>query len=1333
MADDVNINIGINPTTAETGAKKAVKAVNTVSQSSKDLEASFRRIKTALDPTWQAQQKYNQALADVVKLQKADRLSKDEATAARKAAKAAYDAETASITRRIAAAQALASADKAAASESAAAARKRSQEEVAAARLATQEKINLARQERAEKQKLFQQEQAQIKLAAQLARQAALDAARANKPISQRAIGPVEPGSRNSDASIKQLEYRIQQAMGKLSRLTEEAEAAAVRAAGAASTEIAQRAQQTATARAASAQETRDRILEMERDLSSQIGALEAEEAAQAKAANEARKTSAKDAADAAAKGARDTAAAKKAELQAIRDAQKATEDEAKAIARQAQELQEFRAQLNPAYAAQLRYNETMQRATALLMQNKLAEGEWIAIQRQANIQMDINTRQMGRANQVGIQLGYQVQDVAASLASGIKPLVIFAQQSGQFAYALQMAGGRAAQFASILGGVWVQGALAAVIVLSQLWGKVDEGKTKTIDLQNAEQRRTATVQELTKALKEYTEAQQKSNNTLLEGLRITDAVNFTEAGKLSTQLAKAKEELEQAKRNRDATPTTGGGVAGTGGAARAQADTEVAKAQEKVDDLIKAVGAATNALTESRVALGKATGTMTAEDILYNKNQQKIIDTYRKSSQSLLEYMTYLKQLRAEEDRHKAAKAAESQDRKILNNVQDEDFRNPLDSMTVTSPFGMRNGKLHAGVDLRAAVGTPVYAPQGGVVDKKTGLNLDPKGYGNLITLDFGAGTKALFGHLSKILVKPGQAVNMGDLIGYTGGTKGATGAGDSQAPHLHYEVRRDNKPVNPLLSRYPTDGSATGAAALKAADEAAKQLARDLSAAIDVKEELIKEDDSKPLEAQLSEITKLEDARIEIMRNAFHEGSKEFEEAQRHKLKVVDQINQQIVQREMARIKQELSLQETAAKSRQDVENEKQGGKADIVDYKASTGIITARQAVIEKARLLDEEYQMQQRHEREMYELKKNALMAELALDNLKPEEKLKINNELKQIEAEYLGQDETAQAQYARRVADINRQQAEAAMAGWKEITSQLSSTLASTFQGLWTRSTTLAQALLNMADQMVFRLVDIGLRAGQQQLENWIRVHILKQRMDDAEVLHKQVNEAAKTAIVLSGTGVQTGAHVAAGGTEMAIHAATTASKVASEAIQTGAAVTGATTQTAVAAVAGTTEIGTNAAVAAAGAYKSTVVIPFIGPVAAPVAAGLALAAVLGFASLISARGGQGEVSDDGQLSVLHKKEMVLPEKFAVPLRRQLTARSSSGMIGSAAFLGTSVRESSTLNQGGPTFNYQPQHKNMGASLDTLLREDGRTMRRWLQNEWRNGRFKGQSA
>jgi ABC-type Co2+ transport system permease subunit len=154
-----------------------------------------------------------------------------------------------------------------------------------------------------------------------------------------------------------------------------------------------------------------------------------------------------------------------------------------------------------------------------------------------------------------------------------------------------------------------------------------------------------------------------------------------------------------------------------------------------------------------------------------------------------------------------------------------------------------------------------------------------------------------------------------------------------------------------------------------------------------------------------------------------------------------------------------------------------------------------------------------------------------------------------------------------------------------------------------------------------------------------------------------------------------------------------------------------------------------TEIGTRAATSAAGAYSSTVVIPFIGPVAAPAAAALALAAVLGFGALISARGGQGEVGTDGQLTQLHKKEMVLPAWIAEPLRQGIVSArgNSSPLFGQSAAAGMAARgEMNQNSQRNANFYYQPQHHNMGADMDTLLKRDGASLRRWLRNEARNG-------
>ena len=107
-----------------------------------------------------------------------------------------------------------------------------------------------------------------------------------------------------------------------------------------------------------------------------------------------------------------------------------------------------------------------------------------------------------------------------------------------------------------------------------------------------------------------------------------------------------------------------------------------------------------------------------------------------------------------------------------------------------LTSPFGMRWGRMHEGIDIGAATGTPIYAAAGGTVIYAGWES----GYGNLTVIDHGNGLATAYGHQSKIAVSNGQTVSRGQLIGYVGST------GHSTGPHLHFEVRANGTPVNPL-----------------------------------------------------------------------------------------------------------------------------------------------------------------------------------------------------------------------------------------------------------------------------------------------------------------------------------------------------------------------------------------------------------------------------------------------------------------------------------------------------------------------------------------------------
>ena len=113
-----------------------------------------------------------------------------------------------------------------------------------------------------------------------------------------------------------------------------------------------------------------------------------------------------------------------------------------------------------------------------------------------------------------------------------------------------------------------------------------------------------------------------------------------------------------------------------------------------------------------------------------------------------------------------------------------------------ITSGFGRRSDpfnnrpSFHAGIDFKGRVGQKIKATADGIV---TISSYDKNGFGNFVILRHGNGYETVFGHMSKRLVKQGERIQRGQLIGLMGNTGRSTG------PHLHYEVRYNRKPINP------------------------------------------------------------------------------------------------------------------------------------------------------------------------------------------------------------------------------------------------------------------------------------------------------------------------------------------------------------------------------------------------------------------------------------------------------------------------------------------------------------------------------------------------------
>jgi murein DD-endopeptidase MepM/ murein hydrolase activator NlpD len=106
-----------------------------------------------------------------------------------------------------------------------------------------------------------------------------------------------------------------------------------------------------------------------------------------------------------------------------------------------------------------------------------------------------------------------------------------------------------------------------------------------------------------------------------------------------------------------------------------------------------------------------------------------------------------------------------------------------------VSSEYGYRWGRLHAGIDIAAPTGTPIHAAAPGTVI----FAGQQRGYGNVVIIDHGGSFTTVYAHQSRMAVHKGTTLSRGGLVGYVGST------GHSTGPHVHFETRYSGSPRNP------------------------------------------------------------------------------------------------------------------------------------------------------------------------------------------------------------------------------------------------------------------------------------------------------------------------------------------------------------------------------------------------------------------------------------------------------------------------------------------------------------------------------------------------------
>lgn len=437
--------------------------------------------------------------------------------------------------------------------------------------------------------------------------------------------------------------------------------------------------------------------------------------------------------------------------------------------------------------------------------------------------------RSLQRTSQQSRLLGYQISDIGVQLSAGTSPFLVLAQQGPQVANALEGAKGAVGRFAGFLSGPWGAALLAATTMLGVFISKTGESEKSVDDLvkklkdkarqdelnQRALEAYNRTIdghiqkqKELTETLAEQLKTQRDLNIERLQAAQTSASTLQVDAKALEAEIKRAEEAAKRA-RDRVLNPNP--------------ADAEIMpqlaiaanKAAERVKELKAQLEQVKQAAADAQEAIRRAQVPLLDEaaDAKVDKAKQAVLEFTDALKKLRNEYISgriaeaeYIKQKAALEKKLKAAEEAARKERstKTTDTGDATKFISPVVGGRVTGSFGEgRGNRNHAGIDIAVPVGTNVRAPAGGVIIEAGTL----PGYGNVVYIDHGRGTISRLAHLSKISVAKGDIVNQGDLVGLSGGAKGAPGSGNSRGPHLHQEVRVNGRAVDPRKGPFPTD----------------------------------------------------------------------------------------------------------------------------------------------------------------------------------------------------------------------------------------------------------------------------------------------------------------------------------------------------------------------------------------------------------------------------------------------------------------------------------------------------------------------------------------------
>lgn len=433
--------------------------------------------------------------------------------------------------------------------------------------------------------------------------------------------------------------------------------------------------------------------------------------------------------------------------------------------------------------------------------------------------------------------------------------------------------------------------------------------------------------------------------------------------------------------------------------------------------------------------------------------------------------------------------------------------------------------------------------------------------------------------------------------------------------------------------------------------------------------------------------EVLRIMEEKLQKLKGFYGEDSREYARGLQEKIRMVERFAQEEVRIARESLKAAGDARLNELRSQLDDERTILDLRGAAVEEAVDRGYINEVQASQLRMRIREQELALEVEHQNRVYQASLQTLMDQLALEDMKPVERARVLGDIERLEAEH-----AAKLRELANKGAVQTAKDQATVAGeiqkrWQNILQPVQSSLSGMFRDLYNGTMGWRDAFLKVLDNILFSFVDMGI----QMATKWAAQQL-------AMTVSSQTGAAARTAAVST-------------------EAATT------QGISAGSALM---------------QIMNNAWTAASGAYAALAGVPIIGPVLAPAAAATALGAVLAFAGRIfSAKGGFGKVPADGSLTELHKDEMVLPADIASPLRSMLAqargpqSPASLGVRAGQSFTTMQETTMSTMadRYGDNNFYYSPKYEGPdgSTSLGKMLRRDGRTMEKWLEQKFKGKR------